>query len=185
MPSADEAVDLPDEPIHRALLDGLERRGASFWADLVAAVAQAGLPYDDATVLAGLWDLVWAGLVTNDSLAPLRAYVDEGLSGPFTWATGAAGALALAGLGVYAYGSIQLFRLRRAGRTPFAASYLLGILAAPLYGPSVLSGWASAAIMLSCVVGGVVIGWLYLGTPPLNRSAEDELGERVDAIARA
>ena len=28
---------------------------------------------DDATVLAALWDLVWAGEVTNDSLAPLRA----------------------------------------------------------------------------------------------------------------
>jgi ATP-dependent helicase Lhr and Lhr-like helicase len=75
VPSADEAVELPDEPVHRALLDGLAQRGASFWADLVAAVQQAGLPYDDATVLAALWDLVWAGLVTNDSLAPLRAYV--------------------------------------------------------------------------------------------------------------
>jgi ATP-dependent Lhr-like helicase len=75
VPSADEAVDLPDEPAHLALLDGLARRGASFWVDLVAAVQQAGLPYDDATVLAALWDLVWAGLVTNDSLAPLRAYV--------------------------------------------------------------------------------------------------------------
>ena len=32
------------------------------------------------TVLAALWDLVWAGLVTNDSLAPLRAFV--GSRGP-------------------------------------------------------------------------------------------------------
>ena len=47
-------------------------RGASFWPDLVAAAPAAGLPYDDATVLAALWDLVWAGEVTNDSLAPLR-----------------------------------------------------------------------------------------------------------------
>jgi ATP-dependent Lhr-like helicase len=75
VPSADEAAELPDEPAHRALLGGLERRGASFWADLVAAVQQAGLPYDDTTVLAAVWDLVWAGLVTNDSLAPLRAFV--------------------------------------------------------------------------------------------------------------
>ena len=28
---------------------------------------------DDAAVLAALWDLVWAGLVSNDTLAPLRA----------------------------------------------------------------------------------------------------------------
>ena len=30
---------------------------------------------DDATVLDALWDLVWAGEVTNDSFAPLRAKV--------------------------------------------------------------------------------------------------------------
>src|SRR5690606_13436610 len=64
----------PDD-LHRVLLDHLERRGASFWTDLTAAAQQAGQPYDDPTVLAALWDLVWAGLVTNDSLAPLRAYV--------------------------------------------------------------------------------------------------------------
>ncbi len=38
---------------------------------------EAGQPYDDPTVLAGLWDLVWAGLVTNDSLGPLRAAVSR------------------------------------------------------------------------------------------------------------
>jgi ATP-dependent Lhr-like helicase len=58
-----------------ALLDHLERRGASFWPELVGAVGQAQLPYDDETVLAALWDLVWAGAVTNDSFAPLRAMV--------------------------------------------------------------------------------------------------------------
>ena len=61
------------EPVHDALRDCLNRRGASFWGDLVAAVCAAGLPYDDTAVLAGLWDLVWAGEVTNDSLAPVRA----------------------------------------------------------------------------------------------------------------
>ncbi|QGG96370.1 Lhr family helicase [Actinomarinicola tropica] len=63
----------PSEPVHLALLEHLEQRGASFWPDLQRAVAAAELPYDDETVLAALWDLVWAGLVTNDSLAPLRA----------------------------------------------------------------------------------------------------------------
>ncbi len=65
--------ELPDDPIHDALRDHLANRGASFWPDLVAAVAAAELPYDDPTVLAALWDLVWSGEVTNDSLAPLRA----------------------------------------------------------------------------------------------------------------
>ena len=71
---------LPDEPIHRALLAHLEHRGALFWADLVAAASSADLPYDDESVLAALWDLVWAGAVTNDSLAPLRAMLDAGSS---------------------------------------------------------------------------------------------------------
>jgi ATP-dependent Lhr-like helicase len=70
-----EADELPEGPVHRALLDRLGHRGASFWGDLVEAVQAEGLPYDDATVLAALWDLAWAGLVTNDSLAPLRAFV--------------------------------------------------------------------------------------------------------------
>ncbi|MDY7104365.1 MAG: DEAD/DEAH box helicase [Actinomycetota bacterium] len=63
----------PDDAHHRVLLDHLEHRGASFWPDLQRAVGAADLAYDDETVLAALWDLVWAGLVTNDSLAPVRA----------------------------------------------------------------------------------------------------------------
>ena len=67
--------DPPSEPLHVALLDGLAQRGASFWPDLLRIAQAADQPYDDPTVLAALWDLVWAGLVTNDSLAPLRTFV--------------------------------------------------------------------------------------------------------------
>ncbi|MDQ2677856.1 MAG: DEAD/DEAH box helicase, partial [Actinomycetota bacterium] len=68
------------EPLdhHDVLRAHLAERGASFWGELVAATAAAKLPYDDETVLAALWDLVWAGEVTNDSLAPLRAKVAGG-----------------------------------------------------------------------------------------------------------
>jgi ATP-dependent helicase Lhr and Lhr-like helicase len=63
----------PDEPpagpIHEAIRDQLRSRGASFWPDLVAAAGTA----DESVLLAALWDLVWAGEVTNDTLAPLRA----------------------------------------------------------------------------------------------------------------
>ena len=45
-----------------------EQRGAVFFADLVAETA--AFPND---VLTALWDLVWAGEVTNDTLAPLRS----------------------------------------------------------------------------------------------------------------
>ena len=63
----------PMDPHHEVIRSRLRDRGASFWADIVAAVATAELPYDEPTVLAALWDLVWAGEVTNDSIAPLRA----------------------------------------------------------------------------------------------------------------
>jgi len=52
--------------------------GASFWAALRQAVIDADLDADEASVLAALWDLVWAGEVTNDTLAPLRAHVAGG-----------------------------------------------------------------------------------------------------------
>ena len=70
-----DGADPPTDPMHEALRDHLAARGASFWPDLVAAAQTAGLPYDQETVLAALWDLVWAGEVTNDSLAPVRALV--------------------------------------------------------------------------------------------------------------
>lgn len=73
MPPAGD--DPPSEPRHDALLTHLTARGASFWPELVGATQSAGLDYDDASVLAALWDLVWAGQVTNDSFAPLRALV--------------------------------------------------------------------------------------------------------------
>jgi ATP-dependent Lhr-like helicase len=58
----------PDGEIHDAIRDRLLRAGASFWPDLVAATGIA----DDAVVLTALWDLVWAGEVTNDTFGPLR-----------------------------------------------------------------------------------------------------------------
>jgi ATP-dependent Lhr-like helicase len=67
--------DLPSGPAHDAIRAHLAARGASFWPDVQKAVADADLAWDDATVLAALWDLVWAGEVTNDTLAPLRAFV--------------------------------------------------------------------------------------------------------------
>ena len=64
-----------DGALHDALRSRLQERGASFWPDLVAAAQTASLPYDTESVLAALWDLVWGGEITNDSLAPLRARI--------------------------------------------------------------------------------------------------------------
>ncbi|WP_263251817.1 ATP-dependent helicase [Saccharopolyspora rosea] len=76
--------DLPEEsgtdsPVHRAVLSALDG-GALFFrqlADRAGAVLLDGgepAPTDEALTTA-LWDLVWAGAVTNDTLAPLRAVV--------------------------------------------------------------------------------------------------------------
>jgi ATP-dependent helicase Lhr and Lhr-like helicase len=53
---------------HRTILQHLGRRGASFHGELAAALP--GLPPD--AVLEAVWDLVWAGLITNDTFAALR-----------------------------------------------------------------------------------------------------------------
>ena len=67
-------VEVPAVPadlgaLHRAMLDHLERRGASFFAELLAIAGAAS----ERQVFDALWDLVWAGLVTNDTFNPLRA----------------------------------------------------------------------------------------------------------------
>jgi ATP-dependent Lhr-like helicase len=66
--------DRPDGAVHDALRQHLAARGACFWADLRAGAPGA----TDDELLAALWDLVWAGEVTNDSLAPVRSYVAGG-----------------------------------------------------------------------------------------------------------
>jgi ATP-dependent Lhr-like helicase len=70
---------VPDGPLHVAVTAALTG-GALFFRQLAdragAALVADGetAPTDDA-VAAALWELVWAGLVTNDTLAPLRALV--------------------------------------------------------------------------------------------------------------
>ncbi len=63
----------PDGDLHSALREHLTQAGASFWPDLLAEAARSVASYDERSVLAALWDLVWAGEVTNDTFAPIRA----------------------------------------------------------------------------------------------------------------
>ena len=64
------AVEAPESPVHDLLRAHLADKGASFFDDLYQAAGGG----DPEAVLDSLWDLVWAGEVTNDTLAPLRAY---------------------------------------------------------------------------------------------------------------
>ncbi len=58
--------------LERRVLDYLASEGASFFAPLHVAVG-GGYPDD---LVDALWTLVWKGMVTNDSLHALRAYVE-------------------------------------------------------------------------------------------------------------
>jgi ATP-dependent Lhr-like helicase len=66
------------EPLARRLLEHLGSRGASFFGEVLTAAGPDAAP---AEVLSALWDLVWAGHVTNDTTAPLRALQAPGRSG--------------------------------------------------------------------------------------------------------
>jgi ATP-dependent Lhr-like helicase len=69
-PLGDTTAELGDD-LHRGIRAHLLARGASFWPDLVQATGTA----DERVLLRALWDLVWSGEVTNDTPAPLRAFV--------------------------------------------------------------------------------------------------------------
>jgi ATP-dependent Lhr-like helicase len=61
------AAERPEREVHERLRGALGR-SALFWYDLLA---DTGVEADEA--LPALWDLVWAGEVTNDAWTPLRA----------------------------------------------------------------------------------------------------------------
>ena len=61
-------------PIHQQVLDTLAGGGAFFFRRLSDLTGST----DDAALVAALWDLVWSGHVSNDTLAPLRTLVGSG-----------------------------------------------------------------------------------------------------------
>ncbi|MBI4885133.1 MAG: DEAD/DEAH box helicase [Actinobacteria bacterium] len=72
-----EPIEPPDSALHAALRTYLAVHGASFWNGIRAAASGVDLTVTDAELLTALWDLVWAGEVTNDSLAPLRSLLSS------------------------------------------------------------------------------------------------------------
>ncbi|GAA3811543.1 ATP-dependent helicase [Sphaerisporangium flaviroseum] len=61
-------------PLHEKVLEALSGGGALFFRDLGSRVASL----DDTALAGALWDLVWAGRVSGDTLAPLRAALGSG-----------------------------------------------------------------------------------------------------------
>jgi ATP-dependent Lhr-like helicase len=72
LPDLDDEV--ADGPLHRELLEALGGGGAWFFRQLADRVGGT----DDRALADALWDLVWAGRVSGDTLAPLRALVGSG-----------------------------------------------------------------------------------------------------------
>ena len=80
------ALEVPDANkalgrVQRALLELFAARGAIFFAELLTRLDVTGSETTVAEVIAALWDLVWMGLVTNDTLAPVRAFASPGKGG--------------------------------------------------------------------------------------------------------
>ncbi|ANF31555.1 DEAD/DEAH box helicase [Leifsonia xyli] len=68
----------PDE-LQRGILDALGRGGGYFFRQLSDALGtERGSAIDDSELVTALWDLVWAGRITNDTLAPLRTLTAGG-----------------------------------------------------------------------------------------------------------
>jgi ATP-dependent Lhr-like helicase len=64
---------LPDTPESSSIMEFLANRGASFFRDIYLGSGGG----DPAALLDHLWDLVWSGHVTNDTLAPVRALIQQ------------------------------------------------------------------------------------------------------------
>jgi ATP-dependent Lhr-like helicase len=80
-----EPSEITMTPIHDAVLDALADGGAVFFRMLHERVSArlAGEPGtakapSDTDVAAAIWDLTWAGLLTNDTLGPLRTVLGSG-----------------------------------------------------------------------------------------------------------
>jgi len=74
-PSGDDTTEL-----QRSILEAMAGGGAYFFRQLGQAVGST----DDKALNAALWELVWAGLITNDTFSPLRSYLGGPAAAPRT-----------------------------------------------------------------------------------------------------
>jgi ATP-dependent Lhr-like helicase len=69
-----EPADITLTPLHEKILEALGDGGAVFFRTLSDRVGSL----NDQDLVTALWDLVWAGRITNDTLAPLRSKLGSG-----------------------------------------------------------------------------------------------------------
>ncbi|OJV79676.1 MAG: DEAD/DEAH box helicase [Cellulomonas sp. 73-92] len=119
------ADDEPGGPLRQAVLEALAGGGAWFLPALTARVQ--GAVDDDAPVTQGrvldeLWALVWAGRVTNDGLAPLRAWLGTGTTAHRTRPTTPRGRSLRPRLGLRGVGALPSTAAARPGSAADAAT---------------------------------------------------------------
>ncbi|TFC00446.1 ATP-dependent helicase [Cryobacterium adonitolivorans] len=69
-------IELDSTPLQREILATLGSGGGYFFRQLADSVGSQ----DDGALVEALWDLVWSGLVSNDTFAPVRSLVSGGSS---------------------------------------------------------------------------------------------------------
>ncbi|MFI7706951.1 ATP-dependent helicase [Nonomuraea sp. NPDC049480] len=69
-----EPAEITMTPVHERVLELLEGGGALFFRGISDRLGSL----DDQTLVSALWDLVWSGRVSGDTLAPLRATLGTG-----------------------------------------------------------------------------------------------------------
>ncbi|MBB5123077.1 ATP-dependent helicase [Streptomyces eurocidicus] len=65
-------------PVHRAVLDALSGGYGLFFRQIADRVRAESPESTDPQIADAVWDLAWSGRLTNDTLAPLRAYLGSG-----------------------------------------------------------------------------------------------------------
>ncbi len=156
--SSEPSEEWPAAAPHGAVLDRLAARGACFTFDLVGGVVGDG-DWGETEIEAAIWDLVWAGRVTNDTFLPLAALgkrrrsaaarASRGL--PRGWRRGPRAGTALAGMRAGVSGA----RRGRAGMLAGGRWSLVGDLA-PAAGRVSDTEWSHAMATLLLDRHGVV-----------------------------
>ncbi|THA24178.1 DEAD/DEAH box helicase [Streptomyces sp. RKND-216] len=69
---------LETSPVHQAVLDTLEGGFGLFFRQIADQVRAVLPECGETELVTAVWDLSWSGLLTNDTLAPLRAHLGSG-----------------------------------------------------------------------------------------------------------
>ncbi len=70
--------ELESTPLHEAVLEALGSGGAYFFRQLSNQIRDVEGAGDDRALEAAVWDLVWSGRLSNDTLAPARSLTSGG-----------------------------------------------------------------------------------------------------------